>query len=188
MEMTANLWSPSAGGGAGWRSALLLRAPQIVTFVLALAVAAQLALIVVGFTGRSRQPPPAATAMSPPAPPLDIGALVNAHLFGNAAAQATGDAANAPPSSMPLVLTGLFASDDPKEGMAIIGESAQAAKFVLVGQQVPGGAQLHSVYNDRAIIDRSGTLESVFLPRSIGGALAMASPPPQASAQPAGNE
>ena len=188
MEMTANLWSPSAGGGGDWRSTLLLRAPQIVTFVLALAVAAQLALIVVGLTGRSRQPPPAATAMLPAVPPLDIGALVNAHLFGNAAAQATGDAANAPPSSMPLVLTGLFATENPTEGMAIIGESAQAAKFVLVGQQVPGGAQLHSVYNDRAIIDRAGTLEAVFLPRTPSGSLAMAPPPPPAAGQPEGNE
>ncbi len=187
MEMTANLWSPSAGGGGDWRSTLMLRAPQIVTFVLALAVAAQLALIVVGLTGRSRQPPPAATAMMPAVPPLDIGALVNAHLFGNAAVQATGDAANAPPSSMPLVLTGLFATENPKEGMAIIGESAQAAKFVLVGQQVPGGAHLHSVYNDRAIIDRAGTLEAVLLPRTPSGRVAMAPPPPPAG-QPDGNE
>jgi general secretion pathway protein C len=187
MEMTANLWSPSAGGGGDWRSTLLLRAPQIATFVLALAVAAQLALIVVGLTGRSRLPPPAATAMLPAVQPLDIGALVNAHLFGNAAAQATGDAANAPPSSMPLVLTGLFATENPKEGMAIIGESAQAAKFVLVGQQVAGGAQLHSVYNDRAIIERGGALESVLLPRTPSGSLAMAPPPPPIG-QPDGNE
>jgi general secretion pathway protein C len=183
MEMTANLWSPSAGGGGDWRSAALARAPQIVTFVLALAVAAQLALIVVGLTGRSRQAPAPAAAL-PVAPPLDVAGLVNAHLFGSAATQATGDAANAPPSSMPLVLTGLFATQDPKEGMAIIGESAQTAKFVTVGQQVPGGAQLHSVYNDRAIIERGGVLESVFLPKSTGSSLAMAPPPPP----PTGNE
>ena len=73
------------------------------------------------------------------------------------------------PSSMPLVLAGVLATEDPKQGMAIIGESAQAAKVVAVGQQVPGGAQLHSVYSDRAIIDRGGTLESVFLPRRTGG-------------------
>jgi general secretion pathway protein C len=187
MEMTANLWSPSASGGGDWRSAALARAPQVLTFVLALAVAAQLALIVVGLTGRSRQAPPPASAALPATPPLDIGTLINAHLFGNAAAQATGDAANAPATSMPLVLTGLFATEDPKEGMAIIGESAQNAKFVLVGQQVPGGAQLHSVYNDRAIIERAGALESVFLPKSTGNPLAMASPPPQAS-QPESNE
>lgn len=187
MEMTANLWSPSAGGGGDWRSTLLARAPQILTFVLALAVAAQLALIVVSLTSRTRQAPPPVVDL-PPSQPLDVGTLINAHLFGNAAAQATGDAANAPATSMPLVLTGLFATEDPKEGMAIIGESAQAAKFVTVGQQVPGGAQLHSVYNDRAIIERGGALESVFLPKSTGSPIGMAPPPSQAQAMPESNE
>ena len=178
MEMTAKLWSPGAGSGGDWRSAALLRAPQILTFVLALAVAAQLALIVVGLTSRTRQAAPAAAPLAP-VPPLDIGTLVNSHLFGNAAVQATaGDAANAPATSMPLVLAGLLATDDPKEGMAIIGESAQAAKVIAVGQQVPGGAQLHSVYNDRAIIDRSGALESLYLPRRTGGPAPMAAAPP----------
>jgi general secretion pathway protein C len=83
---------------------------------------------------------------------------------------------------MPLVLAGVLATDDPKQGMAIIGESAQAAKVVAVGKQVPGGAQLHSVYSDRAIIDRGGALEAVYLPRRQGGPVAMpaAAPPPVA--------
>jgi general secretion pathway protein C len=184
MEMTAKLWGSGAGGGSDWRSAILARAPQVATFVLALAVAAQLALIVVGLTGRKRQAPPPAPMAMAPVPQLDVGTLINAHLFGNAAAQASGDAANAPPSSMPLVLAGVLATEDPKEGMAIIGESAQAAKVVSVGQQVPGGAQLHSVYNDRAIIDRGGVLESVFLPKTTGGAIGFNPPPPVASAPP----
>jgi general secretion pathway protein C len=178
MEMTANFWNPNANGGGDWRATLLARAPQVVTFVLALALAAQLAFIVVAMTSRSRQAPPPALAPLAPPPQLDIGGLVNAHLFGDAAVQASGDAANAPPSTMPLVLAGVLATEDPKEGMAIIGESAQAAKVVAVGQQVPGGAQLHSVYSDRAIIDRGGTLESVFLPRRTGGAMPGAAPPP----------
>jgi general secretion pathway protein C len=157
---------------------LLNRGPQIVTFILALALAAQLALIVVGLGSRSRQTAPPPVAAMPAAPPLDIGGLVNAHLFGDAVAQAnSGDAANAPPSSMPLILAGLMATADPKEGMAIIGESAATAKVVSVGQQVAGGAQLHSVYSDRAIIDRNGTLESVYLPRNRSGA-ALGPPPP----------
>src|SRR5688572_16905095 len=178
MEMTANTWTGVTSGGGDWRSKALANAPRVITFVLVLAVAAQLALILVSLTGRSRQTAPPQTVAPPVTAPFDIGGLVNAHLFGNAAVQATGDAANAPPSSMPLVLTGLFATENPKEGMAIIGESAQAAKFVLVGQQVPGGAQLHAVYNDRAIIDRGGALESVLLPRTPSGSLAMAPPPP----------
>jgi general secretion pathway protein C len=182
MEMTANFWNPGAGGAGDRRSALLARAPQVVTFVLALALAAQLAFIVVAMTSRSRQAaPPPAVALAPP-PPLDISGLVNAHLFGNAAAQVSGDAANAPPSSMPLVLAGVLATEDPKLGMAIIGESAQSAKVVSVGKQVPGGAQLHSVYVDRVVIDRGGVLESVLLPRRSGGAMPapMAQPPPVA--------
>ena len=175
MEMTANFWSPSAGGGGDWRSSALARAPQIATFVLALALAAQLALIVVGITSRSRQTAPPPVANSSPVPQLDIGGLVNAHLFGNAVVQNTNaDGANAPPSSMPLVLAGLLATDNPKEGMAIIGESAAAAKVVAVGGQVPGGATLHSVYNDRAVIDRNGVLESVMLPRNAAGTLSAA--------------
>jgi general secretion pathway protein C len=125
----------------------------------------------VKMTGRTRQATPPAPALnSPIAQPLNIAALVNAHLFGNAAAEApSGDASSAQPTSLPLVLAGLLATNDPKEGMAIIGENAATAKVVAVGQQVPGGAQLHSVYNDRAIIDRNGALESVFLPRQTQG-------------------
>jgi general secretion pathway protein C len=177
MEMTANIWSPSGGAEGGWRS-LLTRAPQVVAFLLALGLAAQLALLVVGLGSRSRQTPPPQISALPAAPPLDIGGLVNAHLFGNAAVQASGDAANAPPSSMPLVLAGLLATADPMEGMAIIGESAAAAKVVAVGQQVPGGAKLHSIYSDRAIIDRNGVLESVFLPRNSTALTMSTAPPP----------
>ncbi len=188
MEMTAKLWSVSASGGDDWRSKALGRAPQIATFVLALAVAAQLALILVGMTSRSRQPtPPPVAAALPTKPPLDVGGLVNAHLFGDAAVQASGDAANAPPSSMPLVLAGLLATPDPKQGMAIIGDSAASARVIAVGQQVPGGAQLHSVYSDRAIIDRAGVLESVFLPRNPTAGM-VATPPPVAVPAQASNE
>ena len=178
MEMAANIWSSSASTGGDWRSRVIARAPQIVTFILALALAAQLALIVVGVTGRSRQTAPPPVAAAAVAPPLDIGALVNAHLFGNAVVQNNGgDGANAPPSSMPLVLAGILATEDPKQGMAIIGENAASAKVVSVGKQVPGGAQLHSVYNDRAVIDRAGALESVFLPRRSTGGIGTAPPP-----------
>jgi len=189
MEMTANFWNPSTSGRGDWRSSLWARAPQILTFILALALAAQLAFVVVAMTSRSRQTAPPPLAALPQASQLDIGGLVNAHLFGNAAVQVSGDAANAPPSSMPLVLAGVLATEDPREGMAIIGESAQAAKVVAVGQQVAGGAQLNSVYNDRAIIDRGGTLEAVYLPRqSSGAASSPPPPPPMASAAPQGNE
>jgi len=185
MEMAANIWSSGAGGGSDWRSNALARAPQIVTFILALGVAAQLAFIVVGLGTRSRQTAPPPVAAAPPIAALDIGGLVNAHLFGNAVVQnSNGDAANAQPTSMPLVLAGVLATPDPKEGMAIIGESAATAKVVSVGQQVPGGALLHSVYPDRAIIDRNGALESVLLPRRAASVGTAPPPPPVAANSP----
>ena len=58
MEMTANFWNPGAGGGGDLRATVLARAPQVATFVLALAIAAQLAFIVVAMTSRSRQAAP----------------------------------------------------------------------------------------------------------------------------------
>src|SRR3954470_20516511 len=179
--MAANFWRSSAGGGGDWRSSVLARAPQIITFILALALAAQLALIVVSVSGRGRQTAPANVNVPPAMPALDIGALVNAHLYGDAVVQNnSGDAANAPPTSAPLVLAGLLATSDPKEGMAIIGESAATAKVVSVGKPVPGGPLLHSVYTDRAVIDRNGTLESLMLPRRSAGSLAAPAPPPVA--------
>jgi general secretion pathway protein C len=182
--MTAASWSSSANGMSAFRSGVLARAPQIVTFILGLAIAAQLALIVVKLGSRGRQNAPPPVAARAPMPQLDIGSLVNAHLFGNAVAlNAGGDASDAPPSSMPLVLAGLLATEDPRQGMAIIGESAASARVVTVGQQVPGGATLHSVYNDRAIIDRSGALESVLLPRRSSGG-APPPPPPVAASNP----
>ena len=47
-----------------------------------------------------------------------------------------------------------------------------------VGDNVPGGAKLHSVYSDRVIIDRNGQLESLALPRQLNTGNA---PPPAAA-------
>ena len=74
---------------------------------------------------------------------------------------------NAPQTSMPLVLTGIIAGKDPKNGLAILGQTRTAAKVYAVGDNVPGGAKLHSVYSDRVVLDRDGQLESLVLPRQI---------------------
>src|ERR1700738_3778302 len=75
--------------------------------------------------------------------------------------------ARAPQTSMPLVLTGIIAGNDPQNGLAILGQSAQTTKVYAVGDSVPGGAKLHSVYSDRVVIDREGQLESLSLPRQV---------------------
>ena len=87
------------------------------------------------------------------------------------------DAANAPATSMPLVLTGIIAGNDPQNGLAIIGPTAQAAKVYAVGDTISGGPKLHSVYSDRVVIDRDGQLESLALPHQMNTGNAPPRPP-----------
>jgi general secretion pathway protein C len=108
---------------------------------------------------------------------VDIQALVNAHLFDVADAPAAPDAANAPATQANLVLSAVFASEDPSKGLAIIGESAQAGKVYAVGSPVRAGLKLHSVYLDKVILDRNGSLEALALPKP-NSALVINRPPP----------
>jgi general secretion pathway protein C len=95
---------------------------------------------------------------------------VNAHLFGTALTQASGDPGAAPATNLNLVLAGTLAGADPANGWAIIGETAQNARLYGVGSTLPGGVRLREVYVDRVILDRGGRLESLPLPRLAGGA------------------
>jgi len=52
-----------------------------------------------------------------------------------------------------------------------VGENATAAKVHAVGDNVPGGAKLHSVYSDRVLLDRNGHLEYLSLPHTSSAAL-----------------
>jgi general secretion pathway protein C len=70
---------------------------------------------------------------------------------------------------MSLVLVGTIAESDPEKGYAIIGENAASAKVYAVGKTITGGTKLHSVYADRAILDRGGRLEALLLPKQFQG-------------------
>ena len=94
------------------------------------------------------------------------------------APQAAPDGQDVRPSNIPLVLTGIIAGNDPQNGLAILGQTPQTAKVYAVGDNVPGGAKLHSVYSDRVVIDRNGQLESLALPRQVNAGNA---PPPSAA-------
>jgi general secretion pathway protein C len=167
-----------------WRALLARDGPRLATLAFALALAAQAAFIVTDLagTGRSAAGAPARRTAAP-THMLDLAAVTNAHLFGAAPAPRQ-DGANAPQTSMPLVLTGIIAANDPQHGLAILGPSAQTAKVYVVGESVPGGAKLHSVYSDRVVIDRDGRLESLALPQQLATGKG---PPPSTAALPLGN-
>jgi general secretion pathway protein C len=109
-----------------------------------------------------------------------VAAITSAHLFGEAPVESRPqqDAATAQQTSLPLVLVGIIAADNPEDGLAILGEYAAGAKVYAVGYNVPGGAKLHQVLADKVIIDRNGVLESLMLPR----ALQSGSAPPSSAA------
>jgi general secretion pathway protein C len=189
LSMNAASWVEKIPAPGRWRELTLAHGPRIATWVLALALGIQAALIVTDLTGGKALKAtsvPAVTAPPPPHARLNVAAIANDHLFGSAQAQPQqGDATNAPQTSIPLVLTGIIAADDPQNGLAILGENAASAKVFAVGDTVPGGVKLHQVLGDRVILDRNGALESLMLPRQSGPPLGMAAtaPPPLPTAE-----
>lgn len=165
-----------------WLDRLSRTAPQVVMVVLVIAIAWQLVQLTWLLLDRGPQPQPVAAPppmnVAPARSGVDIQAIVNAHLFDVADAPAAPDAANAPATQANLVLSAVFASEDPSKGLAIIGESVQAGRVFGVGGMVRPGIKLHSVYVDKVILDRSGNLETLALPKRNSAALVINRPPP----------
>jgi general secretion pathway protein C len=172
-------------GSATWRTSL----PVWVSAGLVVLLAWQ--AVQLGWTLLGARPAPPASggaagsaSAGPAAAPLDVAAIVNAHLFGVAGAAGSGetDPASVAATQMNLVLVGTIAHADPQSGFAIVGESPATARVYAVGKTIIGGTKLHSVYPDRVILDRGGKLEALLLPKKFtGGGLAAAAPLPQAS-------
>jgi len=175
--MNAASWLDGLPAHDRWRTLLRAQGPRVAAGALAVALAAQAAFIVTGLYGGGRSSAKAPRSVPVRANTLDVAAISGAHLFGAAPAPKQ-DGANAPETSIPLVLTGTIAGNEPQNGLAIVGQTAQTAKVFAVGDNVPGGAKLHSVYSDRVIIDRNGQLESLALPHQT----ASSAPPPSAAA------
>ncbi|HET7843957.1 MAG TPA: type II secretion system protein N [Xanthomonadales bacterium] len=116
---------------------------------------------------------------APPAPPASIASATPAsstapaaslsrwHLFGNASP--TGDnralASNAPDTGLDLLLRGVFAGDDPRDGRAIIAaKDGSDERAVRPGDEVAPGVAIDSIYPDRVMLSRGGALEALRLP------------------------
>jgi general secretion pathway protein C len=169
--MNAASWLEGLPAPDKWRLLVLSHGPRIATWILALALAVQAAIIVTNLAGSSHPPKvaPVPATQPPRTQTVDVAAITSAHLFGNppVAARPAQDAANAPQSNLPLVLVGIIAADNPNDGLAILGENAAGAKVYAVGDNIPGGARLHQVLADKVVIDRNGVLESLMLPHAL---------------------
>jgi general secretion pathway protein C len=173
--MSATTWISDLGSAGGLQAVLAQHGPRIATSVLLACLAIEAGVIVTRNLGQTAATPsaPALAVATQPRRGVDLRSIVDAHLFGQAAVAST----DAPPTSIPLVLAGVLALQDPNQGMAILGPTAAQAKLYAVGSAVPGGARLHAVYRDRVLLDRGGALEALMLPRKS----AVSGPPPAAA-------
>ena len=176
--MNAASWLESLPATDRWRTLLLAEGPRIATWVLAVALAAQAAFLVTDLASGAKATVPVRKGPAR-THQLNIAAITQAHLFGMAEVPPQDDG-NAPPGQG-FVVTGIIAGGDPKAGLAIVGMNPESAQVYAVGDMVPGGVRLHSVYADHVIIDRNGQLESLTLPHEAGPA--GAPPPSTASLQ-----
>jgi type II secretory pathway component PulC len=97
--------------------------------------------------------------------------IVAAHLFG--LAPDSGGLRAAQPS-LAVTLSGVFASDDPAMGYAILGRTGRSTRLFRAGDWIDSGrsARLLQVYPDRIVIDLDGLDQTVALARPRpGGAL-----------------
>jgi general secretion pathway protein C len=178
-RIVAPLRRPAGGAAAGLAGA----APTVVSLLLVLVIAAQLAALLWKVLGSAEDDSQAPTPAIPAASPgVDIAAVVNAHLFG--VAPQSGDPSDAPATTANLTLAGTLAGGVPEQGWAIIGASGQTARVYATGASLPGGAKLFAVYPDRVILDRGGVRESLMLPRLAGGGAAGARPGQRAASLP----
>ena len=169
MSFSATLRELQTLSGQQWLDRATRTLPQALTVVLVIAIAWQLVqhtwlLLERRAPADSGEiaiaPPPAAAARKG----IDVQAIATAHLFGQVQIEQAAPE-DAPPSQANLVLSAVFAANDPSKGLAVIGESPQSAKVYAVGAMVRPGTKLHSVYLDRVILDRNGQFETLSLPK-----------------------
>ncbi|MFM1885241.1 MAG: hypothetical protein RL026_398 [Pseudomonadota bacterium] len=172
------------GLDAARQAALFARVPQAATAVLGLLLGWRVALLAMDVVAPLPAGSDADLAIRPGAPaitpPLDIEALLAARLFGDEAAAPASMVAEA--TQLPLVLAGILADRDPARGVAIVGETAAAARVFRVGDSLPGGVRLQAVNPDHVVLDRGGRLETLRLPRQSSAAA-----PPAARAASSGS-
>ena len=135
------------------------------------------------------QAPSLPMAPPTPEPQVDVHRILNAHLFGEMAAPVVKvDPEHAPDTDLALTLAGVVASRHPDHGYAILGATGEPTHMYRTGATLDeaGGGRLVQVFVDRVVIDVSGQLETLRLPKQnlfgpAGGATEVAQnePPPK---------
>ena len=153
--------------------------PRWIALALVVAIAWQLARIIWllmpgSFTGDEIIVPPSQFSM--PAAQLsgqvDVQSIASAHIFGEANVGVVVEAPrqtyeNLAETRLSLLLKGTMPNTDQQSSIAIIADNRNEEKVYFIGDTVTAGATLHAVYADRVVLNRSGTLEVLKLPKDF---------------------
>ena len=131
-------------------------------------IAYTIAQSVVFFIGQTDADPAMVTdsPSSPALPPVNIQAVMDRHLFGQA--DALSDTSAVAPSvetRLPLELQAVFvATEDDGESKAIVAEKGQMGRLYRIGADLPGGVQLVEVQDNFVVLTRAGSRERLTFP------------------------
>ncbi|MGA9855295.1 MAG: type II secretion system protein GspC [Gammaproteobacteria bacterium] len=140
--------------------------PLWTSVVLGLLIAWTLAQLTWALLPRPHETTPIYKSQATAAPAFDADKLANMHLFGAAEVSSPTDA---PATTLNLILRGIVAAaSNSKESLAIISSNGTEEMY-SVGAQLPGGAQIQSIYPDRVLLSIDGRIQSLQLPKSTGG-------------------
>jgi general secretion pathway protein C len=185
-----------------WFTAINRYLPPVVTAILVIAIAYQLATLTWTLVPGSAPAaaPAGRTGSNEGAQPADFSALSGSHLFGEAAEQVAPvipEVIDAPDTTLSLTLQGIVAIAEDYKGRvvpgAIISSNRGEGKTYQVGNSVEGadGATVHSIHADRVLLNRSGRIETLRFPKDLTASsvpMGMPSSPlPQAAAPPSGS-
>jgi len=95
--------------------------------------------------------------------------IANSHLFGQAdTGVSTQRGSNAPETKLNLILKGVIASSDARNAVAFIaaGQSAREKSY-SIGDNLPGGAILKEIYDERILLEYRGRMENLSLRRKV---------------------
>ncbi len=153
--------------------------PRWVTLALVVAIAWQLArviwLVMPGSSAgdqiiapRTQLGTPTAAASSQ----VDVQSIANTHIFGEADVEYVAETPrqsheNLAETRLSLSLKGTIAHIDQASSIAIIADNSNEEKIYSIRDAVTAGTTLHAIYADRVVLNRSGTLEVLKLPKDF---------------------
>jgi general secretion pathway protein C len=100
----------------------------------------------------------------------DYDAVAEAHIFGVADAKIetiVEDTEEAPDTRLNLTLRAAISASDQQVAHAIIADDSGEENVYFINDSIPGGATLYRVEIDRVLLNRSGVLEALRLPRDF---------------------